>query len=427
MVLGAALVVTSGVTLVVGARRSRRQRGPAFVLGPTILFALGIMVLCVGWLTSPGVPPTASEAIRSGALASAAVLALYALWLNDQRRRTEQERLETEKDRGRIEQNRLAKELDQLGLERLRISDERFTKAIELLGNESDRVRIGALIQLDGLTRTRPDLIPDVVDQICGYLRGPVDQSPSTRLAGEQERRVRRHAQRVLGVMLGRATEETPIAEVDLSGAALHEFRIDGGTVGALRLDDAHLTGSTILRELRAGVLSMKDCVADDDVVLEHGRVDELVIRGKDSRIGGRFRCLCDLGSVDIDAASFEDSVELSDLMVAGRFAAHANFRRFTLTQVVFACPLGAGDDTSIDLFQCEFGGLVLFDEVDVCGVARFAGVRFRDGLRLHARFHRRVTTEETLVSARGDVHLPAHWRLEDHDDAYRRVVVPTR
>jgi hypothetical protein len=410
-VFGIALVVTSLVTLVAGVHRSRRQPGPVHALAPTMLFALGVMLLCVGWLTSAGVPATASEAIRSGALASAAVLALYALWLNDQRRRTEQERLEKEKA--------------QFGLERLRISDERFTKAIELLGNDSDRVRIGALIQLDGLTRTRPDLIPDVVDQLCGYLRGPVDLGSSTELAVEQERRVRRHAQRVLGVMLRRATEETPIAEVDLSGAALQEFRLDGGAVGTLRLDDTRLIGPTTLRDVRVGVLTMKDCTADDDVLLEDGLVGKLVIHGRNTRIGGRFRCRCRLGSVDIEAANFEDTVELSNLVVEGQFAAHANFRRLSLTQVVFAAPAGASDGTSIDLFQCEFGGLVLFEEVDVYGVVRFAGVRFMDGLRLGARFYHRVTVEEALL--RGDVQLPVRWRLEEHDAEYRRLVAPKR
>jgi hypothetical protein len=406
--------------------RARQRGGPTYALAPTILLAFGLLLLCVAWLTSPDVPATASEAIRSGALASAAVLALYALWLNDQRRRTEQERLETERDRGRIEQGRLANELDKLGMERVRIADERFTKAIELLGHDSDRVRIGALIVLDGLTRARPDLVPDILDQLCGYLRGPVDASSSTPLEEEQERRVRRHAQRVLSGVLRRATESTRIDEIDLSGAALHELRLDGGTAEALRLDGARLTGPTTLRGIVVGELTMKNCRTDDDLVLERGRVGRLVINGKHARIGGRLICECDLGSVDIESVDFADSVELRDLTVSGRFAAHSDFRRLSLTRVTFA-PVYTQDDASIDLFQCTFGDFVLFDEVTVHGVTRLAGVRFAGGLDLGARFHNLVTAEEALVAVGREARLPDGWNLEDHDVTYRRLVVPPR
>jgi hypothetical protein len=413
---GAVLLVGSFVVLGVGAARS----APTPALAPTILFAFGLMLLCVGWLISPGVPKAASEAIRSGALASAAVLGLYALWLNDQRRRTEQQRLATERERGRIEQDRLTKELEQLGMERARIVDERFTTAIELLGHDSDRVRIGALILLDGLTRTRPALIPDVLDQVCGYLRGPV--APPGSLESEQERRVRQRAQRVLTAVLRRATES--VAEIDLTGAALHEFRLDGGTVEVLRLDDARLTGLTTLRGTTVGELVLKRTTTTDDVVIEGGRVDQLVVSGKETSVDGRLICRCDLGSVDIESVRFKDSVELADLTVTGRFAAHADFHRLTLTRVTFA-PRYTADDTSIDLFQCTFAGLMSFDEVEVHGATRLAGVRFADGLELGtAEFHHLVTAEEALVAVHSEAHLPAGWRLEDHNAAYRRLAV---
>jgi hypothetical protein len=423
--LGAVLMVVSVVVLGVGAARAGRRSRPNSVLAPTILFAFGLLLLSIGWLISPGVPFAASEAIRSGALASAAVLGLYALWLNDQRRRTEQDRLETEKQRGRIEQDRLAKELDQLGMERLRIVDERFTKAIELLGHASDRVRIGALILLDGLTRTRPALIPDVLDQICGYLRGPVDEGASTSIEVEQERRVRQRAQRVLNTVLGRAAAS--VAEIDLTGAALHEFHLDGGTVDVLRLDGTSLTGTTTFHGLVVEELTMKNCTTTDDVLLEHGsHVGRLVVSGKDTHLGGRLICRCDLGMVDIESVTFTDTVELDGLTVAGRFSAHSDFQRLTMTRVTFAAG-SSPDDTSIDLFQCTFAGAVLFDEVEVHGVTRLAGVQFNDGVDLGARFHDVVAVEEVLVAVGTEARLPAGWRLADHCPSHRQLVIPAR
>ncbi|HYQ61827.1 hypothetical protein [Actinophytocola sp.] len=423
--LGAALMVVSVVVLGLGAVRASRRARPNPVLAPTILCAFGLSLLSVGWLIGPGVPSAASEAIRTGALASAAVLGLYALWLNDQRRRTEQDRLETERQRGRIEQNRLTKELDQLGMERIRIVDERFTKAIELLGHASDRVRIGALILLDGLTRTRPALIPDVLDQICGYLRGPVDEGASTSIEVEQERRVRQRAQRVLTTVLRRAPE--PVAEIDLTGAALHEFRVDGGTVDVLRLDRTSLTGTTTLQGLLVEELTMKNCTTTDDVLLERdSRVDRLVVSGKDTHLGGRLICRCDLGTVDIESVTFTDTVELDGLTVAGHFAAHSDFQRLTVTHVTFAAG-HSPDDTSIDLFQCTFAGAVLFDEVEVHGATRLAGIQFNDGVDLGARFHDVVTIEEALVAVGTEARLPAGWRLADHCPSHRQLLAPTR
>jgi hypothetical protein len=419
LLLGAALFAASLGALARATYAARRQDRQVFVLTPTILFAFAIMLTSVGWLVSEDVSPAASEAIRSGGLASAAVLALYALWLNDQRRRTEQERLATEQHRGRIEQDRLTKELEQLGVERLRIIDERFTKAIELLGDPSDRVRIGALILLDGLTRTRPELVPDVLDQLCGYLRGPVDKEDA--LAEERERRVRRHAQRVLRAVLNRATETT---ELDLSGAELDEFRLTGGTVSTLRLDNAALTGKTTLDDVTAEALTMTNCTTSDDVVLTGGRIERLVITGTQTRLDGRLVCHCDLGSVDIESATFVDSVELRDLTITGRFAAHAKFcRRLTITRATFTNP--PENNESIDLFHCEFGEMVLIEEATIHGATRFAGVTFDGGLSLNARFLGRVSAEQTLVARANESTLQTGWRLDGHDAKYRRLVAP--
>jgi hypothetical protein len=98
------------------------------------------------------VEPTAprSEAVRTGALTGGAVVALYALWLNDRRRRVEESRHELESES---------------------ISDERFARSVELLGNEADQVRVGALHALAWLARSTPRYKQTVLDVLCVSLR----------------------------------------------------------------------------------------------------------------------------------------------------------------------------------------------------------------------------------------------------------------
>ena len=427
-VLGGALLVVCGVALVAGAVRAHNRGGPMPVLVPTILAASGLLLLSIGWLTSPSAPLNSSEAIKSGSLISAAVLGLYALWLNDQRRRTEQDRLETERARGDVERSRLGKELEQLGMERVRIANERFTKAVELLGAESDRVRSGALIMLEGLARTQAEFIPDILDQVCGYLRGPLTDASSGQ--ADRERGVLARAQRVLGTVLQRAAAAGMVVDVDLAEAVLHRFRLDGVRIGTFCLDGARLTGPTRLRGVVIDDLVLANCVTDDDVVIERdderrGDVGRLRLSGNGTAIGGRLRCECDLGTVEIDSVDFTDSVELTDLTVRDSFSAQAAFSRLTLTDVDFAVP-GKPDDRSVDLFHCTFAGLASFDNVMVGGATRLNALRFDGGLELDARFHGRVTADQALV-ATADLALPPGWRLGDHDAVYRKLVPPAR
>ncbi|GAA3558201.1 hypothetical protein GCM10022222_47230 [Amycolatopsis ultiminotia] len=104
-------------------------------------FAASVLLLCGvgGWLLAD--PATShSDSLKTGGLAGGAVVALYALWLNDRRRRVEEARQE-------IEQRRH-------DLDRERISDELSAKSVELLGHEADQVRVGAMHALAGLARS---------------------------------------------------------------------------------------------------------------------------------------------------------------------------------------------------------------------------------------------------------------------------------
>ena len=95
-----------------------------------------------------------------------AVVALYALWLNDRRRRVEERRQEVERQRHELE-------LQRSDADRTRVADERFAKAVELLGNDADQVRVGALHALAGLARNREEYRQTVRDVLCSYLRRP--------------------------------------------------------------------------------------------------------------------------------------------------------------------------------------------------------------------------------------------------------------
>jgi hypothetical protein len=89
-----------------------------------MLLAVALFGTVTALLLSLDRTPSVSESIRTGGLVSAAVVALYALWLNDRRRRVEESRHDLERP-----SNEQARE---------RAADERFARAVELLGHDAD-------------------------------------------------------------------------------------------------------------------------------------------------------------------------------------------------------------------------------------------------------------------------------------------------
>jgi len=173
----------------------------AFVLS-AVAFGGVLVWLLADRATSRG------DALKTAGLAGGAVAALFGLWLNDRRRRVEEDRHE---------------------LERTRISDERFAKSVELLGHEADQVRVGAVHALGGLARTEP-YTQTVLDVLCAYLRRPFE-ADGAEAARESE--VRRTAQRVIRASLPEAGTG-PAYTLDLSGARLDRFTLSGKHVGLL-------------------------------------------------------------------------------------------------------------------------------------------------------------------------------------------------
>jgi hypothetical protein len=176
-------------------------------------------------LIEPAAPK--AEALKTGGLAGGAVIALYALWLNDRRRRTEEARHELESDK---------------------VADERFARSVELLGSDADQVRVGALHALAGLARSSPRYRQTVLDVLCAYLRMPIGDDTDGR-----ERQVRLTAQRLITDTLPWGHDPDPRAfHLDLTGATLENFRLEGRRIGRLVAPNSHFHGIAALGELHA-------------------------------------------------------------------------------------------------------------------------------------------------------------------------------
>jgi hypothetical protein len=224
----------------------------------TMLGAFGVLGLVAGWLRT-GSDANRGEALKTGGLAAGSIVALYALWLNDRRRRVDEERQDLERQRQELESRRADHD-------RERAADERFLRAVELLGNEADQVRVGALHALAGLARSRPEYTQDVLDVICSYLRRPFDhpryakargQAPQEGTFGGWTKRdeadrwleVRRTAQRLIADLLPAAGDPKARAyDLDLQGATLEFFDVSGRVIGQLRARRLNLYESTSFR-----------------------------------------------------------------------------------------------------------------------------------------------------------------------------------
>jgi hypothetical protein len=265
----------------------------------TVLVAIAVTVATTVVLLL--VEPTAprSEAVRTGALSGGAVVALYALWLNDRRRRIEEDRHE---------------------LEGVKVADERFARSVELLGNEADQVRVGALYSLVWLAGSTPRYKQTVLDVLCAYLRRPFDHpewrdDPEVAAAidpeADREREVRLTAQRLITDLLPWGDNPDPRRyHVDLSGARLENFRLEGRRIGRLIARGARFHGITALRLLEAAKpVLFTDASFEGRLDLREARLD-----GGLSFQRTRFR-----GEVALDGAAVNTFLNISTTAPAGQ------------------------------------------------------------------------------------------------------------
>ncbi|WP_190820252.1 hypothetical protein [Saccharopolyspora pogona] len=268
---------------------------------------------------------TGADALRTGGLAAGSVVALYALWLNDRRRRVEEKRQELDSQRQEVDRQRYALEQQRQALEdrrtdqdRDRAADERFARSVELLGNDADQVRVGAMHALAGLARSNPDYTQTVLDVLCSYLRRPFDHpkwTPRSELPAdpgewpevspelEGERYVRQTAQRLIQNLLPSTADPDPaIYELDLTRAWLERFNLSDRVVGRIAAYRCRFRYTTNLnRAVFHGPVHFRDSVFVGRIRAEQTRFrQKLELRG-----------IVTHGPCGFERAEFEGAVDL--------------------------------------------------------------------------------------------------------------------
>ncbi|XVS64236.1 pentapeptide repeat-containing protein [Actinosynnema sp. CA-299493] len=358
-IAGAAVSVAALVWLMI---KHRRRRG---LVKPVVLGAIGAFLLVTGWLfvTDPAAPK--QEAIKTGGLAAGAIVALYALWLNDRRRRTDE-------DRQRIESKRQELEIERAEHDRSRVADERFARSVELLGHDAEQVRVGAMHALAGLARSRGEYTQTVLDVLCAYLRRPFDvaREGDEPVRDERELEVRLTAQRLVADLLPRADAAHPARyHLDLTRAYLEYFDLSHRQVGDLVLRAAHLRESNSFHHAVVhGGAWFTDATSAGRLHLH-----DMVVHGK--AWFSRFRCR--------RAADF----------TATRFLGPSKFA-------------GAAFTGPVTFRGCEFAEPVDFEDADFTGgldlaLAKPVEVR-RRGMRVSLE-HENALPDGWVVEGRGD------------------------
>ncbi|MGW3961931.1 pentapeptide repeat-containing protein [Amycolatopsis sp. NPDC005003] len=353
----------------------------------TFLASVVLLLGVGGWLLTD--PATSrSDALKTGGLAGGAIVALYALWLNDRRRRVEERRQDIERRRHELEAQRAEQD-------RERVADERFAKAVELLGHAADQVRVGALHALAGLARSRPDYTQTVLDVLCSYLRRPfvhprydkaLDRKERDGTRGtpeqEQELQVRLTAQRLIKDLLPPADAPGAVDYyLDLTGAVVEYLDFSGCRIGGMLLRYAALHSST----------NLSGCRFTGKVYFTAAGTDV-------GRLIGYFRCR---------GAVFESHAWFSGT----HFAELTDF-----TDTTFAGPTTFKD--------ARFANDALFTGVKVTGSLdlRHACFRGQTDLRFGV-LPESVSLYNTLVRAEKDLQLPAVWDTEELRNGELRIV----
>jgi uncharacterized protein YjbI with pentapeptide repeats len=356
-----------------------------------LTFALSALLLIAvtAWLMTD--PATSrSDALKTGGLAGGAVVALYALWLNDKRHDVEERRQEIERKRHELETLKTERDRD-------RISDERFAKAIELLGNDADQVRVGAMHALAGVARSRPDYVQTVLDVLCSYLHQPFvhpkrgdeedpQDLPPENVQQQRELQVRLTAQRLIVSLLPNAGDAgAPSYDLDLTGAVLEYFDLSGHKVGDLLMRYANLCNST----------NLSDCEIT-------GRAYFTAAKTETGRLSGRFYC---------QRTVFHERAWFSGV----RFEANADFEGTTFTgEANFKNTVFRED---LSLRDTKFGSTLNLRQAKFTGHTNLLFASAPKGVDLY----------NTFADPKQVLELPANWETETVDDEKVRLTIPGR
>jgi uncharacterized protein YjbI with pentapeptide repeats/membrane protein implicated in regulation of membrane protease activity len=300
---------------------------------------------------------------------------------------------------------------------------ELYGKAVEQLGSDKAPVRLGGLYALERLAQDNPSQRPTIVAVICAYLRMPFeipDQPPTTdagpdlraeHRAQVQELQVRLTAQRILTqhLQIG-ADPDRPSdtywsdMDLDLTGATLLEFSLEGCRLATARFDKTRFVGPALFREARfAGPAWFSEATF-------HGsaRFSEARFEGPTRFVGTQFS-----DEAGFRAVQFADTARFSKarfLQTAGfdgsRFAGHTAFDDAEFAETagfsksrfvggaVFDRARFVGhawfDDVeftdTVGFGKAHFVGTAWFDGTRFAGDAWFTGARFSDDLGFNRR-----------------------------------------
>ncbi|WP_433310733.1 pentapeptide repeat-containing protein [Micromonospora sp. CA-269861] len=278
---------------------------------------------------------------------------------------------------------------------------ELYTRAVELLGNDSAAVRLGGLHALERLGQDNPGQRPTIAAVLCAYLRMPApDGEP-------RETEVRRSAQRVLTRHL-RADDAAhwPELRLDLAGAALVDFDAAGCTLVDANFTDAVFTGATTFAGATARGRLLLGAATFGDMVFEEFLAEgEVMLDGV--RVGGEanFNGAAFVGGLSCRRASFAGPASFS----RAHFGHSTSFDATRFEDVVTFTE--SGFDGALSMEHTEFGGSAAFESAHFTNMALFRWTvfgaealfdraRFVDAANFgRARFHSMVSFRDTQFS----------------------------
>ncbi|MEU4473022.1 pentapeptide repeat-containing protein [Micromonospora sp. NPDC023888] len=313
---------------------------------------------------------------------------------------------------------------------------ELYTRAVELLGNDSAAVRLGGLHALERLGQDNPGQRPTITAVLCAYLRMPApDGEP-------RETEVRRTAQRVLTRHL-RADDPThwPELTLDLTGATLVDFDATGCTLIDANFTAAAFTGTTtfagatargrlLLGAATFGDVAFEGLTAEGEVLLDGARVggpasfDGAAFTGglscRRSTFAGQasFRRTAFGQPTSFDATRFEDAVTFQEAVFDGALSMeHTEFGR--------TVNFHSARFRNMALFRWTvFGAEALFDRARFTDAANFGRARFHSMTSFRdAQFSRPPQVEQARAVADLGHRWPAGVWLEPLDDEWLLLV----
>ncbi|MDG9676179.1 pentapeptide repeat-containing protein [Micromonospora sp. DH14] len=234
---------------------------------------------------------------------------------------------------------------------------ELYTRAVELLGNDSAAVRLGGLHALERLGQDNPGQRPTIAAVLCAYLRMPAPNGEP------RETEVRRSAQRVLTRHLRAADDDAfwPELTLDLAGAELVDFDAAGCTLVDANFTEAVFTGTTTFAGATTRGRLLLGAATFDDVHFDNLTADgEVMLDGV--RVGG---------PATFDGAVFTDGLSCR----RSRFAGPTSWRRVTFGQPTSFDATRFEDATSFR--EAVFDGAVSMEHTEFGGAAGFHSVRF--------------------------------------------------